>query len=241
MKKCLVSLLTLIAVLTLNSTAAQIRVKQGATGAGDGSSWADAYTTIQAAITASTAGDEVWIAAGVYVYPKGTQVVVDKNLSIYGGFAGVSEAETVATRDYDENQTILSGDSNDNAVWIHHVPDFENFTETTTTTTLPLIVNNKANIPMAFDTDFDYYSPTIEATDGGQKMLLVNDTISAVVDGLWFVAAYGDGNGFGVLHFGKAGAGSAVRNIRMVGCYNNAHNTAVLFHGGAKMTIENCG
>src|SRR5437868_7492993 len=41
------------------------RVKVGG-GAGPGSTWANAYGDIQTAITASSASDQVWVAAGTY-------------------------------------------------------------------------------------------------------------------------------------------------------------------------------
>jgi len=144
-------------VFGTDSTAGVLKVHPEAAGAGNGSTWADAYTTIGGAVAAASAGDEIWIAAGVYVYPYGTQVLISKNLSLYGGFAGVSDDETIAGRDVDANQTILSGDGDDDDVWMHYFPLFETFAETNVTTTLRPIIGGKVNIPMDFDNTHDYY------------------------------------------------------------------------------------
>lgn len=42
---------------------ATLRVDSAATGAANGTTWADAYTTLAAALTASTAGDDIWVAS----------------------------------------------------------------------------------------------------------------------------------------------------------------------------------
>ncbi len=74
--------------------AGRFYVWAAATGAGDGSSWADAYlelsdATTQAALL-NTNGDpaddisEIWVAAGTYAGP----VTVPSNVAVFGGFAG---------------------------------------------------------------------------------------------------------------------------------------------------------
>lgn len=46
--------------------AADVYVRTGATGTGDGSNWTNAYTQVQAAITACARGDTIYVAAGTY-------------------------------------------------------------------------------------------------------------------------------------------------------------------------------
>ncbi|GAB5523778.1 MAG: hypothetical protein Roseis2KO_16500 [Roseivirga sp.] len=91
-----------------------VRVDPQATGAGDGSSWTDAYTTLQAAIDgAETAGGgEVWVKSGTYTPTTGTdrsaRITLKDGVSLYGGFAG---SETMRSeRDARANVTFLSGE-----------------------------------------------------------------------------------------------------------------------------------
>ena len=74
-----------------------IYVKANATGFGDGSSWANAYTSLQDALANACPGiTEIWVAGGTY-YTTGTadrfiSFVLRNNLAIYGGFAGTETA-----------------------------------------------------------------------------------------------------------------------------------------------------
>ena len=91
-----------------------IYVNDDAAGANDGSSWTDALTDLQAALDIAQAGDEIWVAAGMYK-PRGAAGVernatfqLESGVAIYGGFAG---SETIREqRDPTPNATILSGD-----------------------------------------------------------------------------------------------------------------------------------
>ncbi len=92
------------------------RVKQDATGANTGMSWVDAFTDLRSALTAASAGDEIWVANGTY-RPAGP--AGDRNASfqlrtgvaMYGGFSGTETRRD--QRGTNPLQTILSGDLND--------------------------------------------------------------------------------------------------------------------------------
>lgn len=96
-----------------------IYVNASADGANTGTSWADAFTTLQPALDAAQAGSEIWVAAGMYKPSKliqATQEIQYKTfqlkhgVGIYGGFAGIETERDQRSRD--PNLTILSGDIN---------------------------------------------------------------------------------------------------------------------------------
>lgn len=110
---------------------ATLFVNLNATGSDDGSSWNNAYTDLQDAITASQDGDQIWVADGTYKPTDGQDRSISFQLKsgveIYGGFAG-GEASLEA-RDIESNQTILSGDlgiADDNSDNSYHVVEASN-------------------------------------------------------------------------------------------------------------------
>lgn len=91
-------------------------VKANAAGSNNGSSWANAYTSLTSALSATVDGDEIWVAAGTYK-PSGTSdrnayFAVTKVLTILGGFAGTET--NASARNWNTNVTILSGDLSGN-------------------------------------------------------------------------------------------------------------------------------
>lgn len=76
---------------------------------GDGSSWSAAFLEIQDAFAVALAGDEIWVARGVY-YPgtaRDEMFVLPDGVSLFGGFLGT---ETQVWQRKINYRTILSGD-----------------------------------------------------------------------------------------------------------------------------------
>ncbi|HRX83778.1 MAG TPA: right-handed parallel beta-helix repeat-containing protein [Phycisphaerae bacterium] len=102
-------------LLAVSAAPAAVRyVNAAAQGAGDGSSWVNAYTQVGPAMGAAQPGDQVWVAAGRYV----EQVQLFGGVRLYGGFAGSEDPATfdLADRDFAANETILDGDQAGNVV-----------------------------------------------------------------------------------------------------------------------------
>jgi len=95
-----------------------IYVDDDALGAQDGSSWASAFRYLRDALVAASAGDEIWVAQGLYRPDQGAQVVEGSTgasfllvdgVAIKGGFAGLMGADP-DLRDPGLFTTILTGD-----------------------------------------------------------------------------------------------------------------------------------
>jgi len=137
--------LTLMISFSININA-QIYVNESAFGANDGSSWTDAYQSLQDAIAAASSGDDIWVATGTYYpsdYPAGCSgcstsrdytFQLKDGVSLYGGFMG--NESTLNQRNIEANPTVLSGDIgtlSDNSDNVYHVV-LGSFTDLTATT-----------------------------------------------------------------------------------------------------------
>jgi predicted outer membrane repeat protein len=97
-----------------------IFVNASASGSNNGSSWTDAFTDLQNALSAASSGDQIWVAAGTYkpsVETGGTgsrykAFQINNGRAVYGGFGGTESAveERVNFDSGETNETILSGD-----------------------------------------------------------------------------------------------------------------------------------
>lgn len=108
-------------------------VKQGEEG--DCFSW-DTACDLQDALALAEAGDQVWVAAGIYKPTTDTDrtatFLLKSGVAIYGGFAGTETSLT--ERDWETNLTTLSGDIGTEAVNTdnsYHVVTGSNVNDTT--------------------------------------------------------------------------------------------------------------
>ena len=100
-------------------------VSPTAKGTGDGLSWANAMTTLSAALSAAQAGDQIWVqgfeqiteAGQLYTAPT-DGFSVKSGVQLYGGFAGtetkLTDRETLGKPYQMKYRSVLSGDINRN-------------------------------------------------------------------------------------------------------------------------------
>ncbi|MCB0212487.1 MAG: right-handed parallel beta-helix repeat-containing protein [Anaerolineae bacterium] len=100
----------------LHAAGTIIYVNAGASGSGDGSSWADAYPSLADALAGAASDTEIWVASGTYKPtttasdPRTATFQLKAGVEIYGGFAGNETQRD--QRDWQTNVTLLSGDLN---------------------------------------------------------------------------------------------------------------------------------
>ncbi len=89
-----------------------IYVDADAVGAGNGTSWNDAFPDVQTALGIAGPNDDLWVAEGVYFPTVGgdreATFQLLNGVALYGGFDGTET--TLSERDWVSNETILSGD-----------------------------------------------------------------------------------------------------------------------------------
>src|SRR5688572_12934918 len=96
-RRFLVLLLGLLVFAHGDALGAVRYVNANATGANNGTSWTNAYRELVSAFNAAQAGDEIWIARGIY-YPdfvggqhtgdRDARFLLKPDVSVFGGFAG---------------------------------------------------------------------------------------------------------------------------------------------------------
>jgi hypothetical protein len=104
--------IALLIICSLQLSAATIYVNVNASGSNNGTSWFNAYTNLQTAISNSSSGDQIWVAKGTYKPTTGTSRAahfsMKDGVGIYGGFNG--NESSLNQRNITVNLTILSGD-----------------------------------------------------------------------------------------------------------------------------------
>lgn len=124
-------------ILSFSASAKIYYVNGSALGNNNGLSWDNAFTDLQNALSASVAGDEVWVAKGTYYATdsnnRDASFYIKNGVNLYGGFLG-NEAG-INERNITNNISVLSGDigiKNDNADNTKTVVKFENISSEVT-------------------------------------------------------------------------------------------------------------
>lgn len=126
--KRLVSLLVFLLVLGLAGSgwAAVWYVKTDGSDTNSGTSWDDAFQTIQKAIEEAIAWDEIWVEEGTYSLFSG--IWVDKAVAIYGGFGGWETQRE--QREWVNNVTTVDGQNSVRCFYVTADATIDGFTIT---------------------------------------------------------------------------------------------------------------
>lgn len=164
----------------------QLYVDTDATVANDGSSWANAYVDLQAAIDDATAGNELWVAEGIYKPDSADDsftITGNKDgLEVYGGFDGTETSRD--QRDPRTNRTVLSGDLDGDDV----DPDSDGIIENADP--------NRDGTPENLNGTNAHH---VLVLNGGSRIgshVSPNVTIATVIDGVYVTAGHADGSGY---------------------------------------------
>lgn len=221
-----------------------VYVDRDATGANNGSSWADAYNYLQDALMFAGAGNEIRVAEGVY--KPDDFVLSDRpnrereetfrlinNVTIKGGYAGFGQADPDA-RDVNEYETILSGDRQGNDAVVVDAADLLDEAsredncyhvvtghETDETAVLDGLTITGGNANWGYWVA--YYGGGITADSAGLTLL------NCKIEGN--VAAQGGG-----LHIGSGGASLSGCTFRG----NAAIHAGGMLNGGRQTTVADC-
>jgi len=230
-----------------------LHVDDDATGANDGSSWADAFNNLQDALAATWSGDEIRVAQGIYKpavvytpppppppgggssgqYPIATAVDREatfqliNGVTIKGGYAGAPDPNS---RDIQLYETILSGDLAGNDVNVNDPCDLQ---------TEPTRSENSYHVVRASGTDETAVLDGFTIT-GGARGGMYNLDSSPTVSNCTFSnnSASGDGGGGMYNHHSSP----LIANCTFI--WNSATGQwsggGGMYNSGSSPTLTNC-
>lgn len=240
----------LLGVPPSDAFAAVLYVASGASGGNNGSSWTDAYTNLQTAITASASGDEIWVKAGTYTPSSESNSTtlrgdaryhhfhLKNGVAIYGGFAGDEAA--LDQRDLKNNPTLLSGGSSKmniiyhngsfSPIQVNNTAVLDGFTLTGAVNSAVLATDSSPTIRnCTFTNNQGYNGAAINAKPATTHMYVTNCTFANN-------GSIG-GNGGAVFANGYYGKDIVLTNCTFA--YNSAGNGGAIFNAYGGCTIMN--
>ena len=188
----------------------------------NGTSWDNAYLRLQDALAIAGAGDEIWVAGGIYAPAPANgdryasfQLVED--VKLLGGFSGTENSSS--ERRYLSHVTILSGDLNGDDFGYHH-NDENSYHVVTGHNTSPetiidgfMIIGGNANGSDMEDSGAGIYielgKPTIRnciimensATDSGGGMFIADRSSATIINSIFVKNNAGFGGGLYLENF----------------------------------------
>lgn len=110
LRKPVILLLLMLFLVTENAYSKTIFVSQGANGAANGTSWQNAFTTIEQAISNAQSGDVIVVAKGIYRpgNSRTSRYNMKNNVHMIGGFNG--NEQLISQANPFVNETIISGE-----------------------------------------------------------------------------------------------------------------------------------
>ena len=235
--KILFSLLTALLPLTLFS---QIYVDADASGAANGSSWADAYPLLENAIDAAQDGDEIWLTIGQYDPPiaaiDGTDTirtwVIDKMISIHGSFLGTETSK--GQRDLSFPTTIFNGDLLNN-------DDLENpFVNREDNARHLLFITDTVDNSTVIDGLYIINGTTLDGSGSGNNRRggAILSYGSPIIENCYFQHCRGH-YGSAVYPRGRGSAGTQIRDCSFLD--NHATNAGAIYTiTNSNILVENC-
>ncbi len=220
-------------------------------GAQNGSSWNNAFDSLQDALDVAAVGDEIWVASGVYKPTSQEEDGISRTetftliegVAVYGGFAG--DENSLSERDWETNQTILSGDIDSNDTLSGGISlsytDINGSNAYNVVSGNPSITYTVATILDGFvitggQTEVKGGDSSKKHTEGGG--LAFQDNASPTLRNLWVVGNIApDDDGAGI-HF-KDNSSPVLENVTVENNYAGDHGGGIFFEDNNNPTFKN--
>ncbi len=241
-----------IAFLAQKSFAAIIYVNANATGSNNGTSWENAYTDLQTALSIAFINDDIWVASGTYKPTQATNrdlsFVMKNGVDMYGGFNGTETS--ISERNIEANPTYLSGDIGaigDNTDNTRRIVKIQNFTSPFTFDGFRVVSGYDASGSGSGAGIYVYNNPGIEITinntilynnyanHSGGGMIIDNSNTNFNNCEFLYNSSYNYGGG-AIYSANVSNAKIYLHDCKFIG--NNSRQGAVINFDGLELVME---